>query len=90
MENNTTLKLSRQMIILILWMGYLIIGIQIMKLESERQALGFVALGAIIISTIVFKFLTSHHLKMIVICVWVTGMAFLMGYLLTTIILEGS
>ena len=62
-----------------------------MQLEAERQAPGFVALGVIIISTIiVFKFLTSHRLKMVAICVWVTGMAFLMGYLLTTIILEGG
>ena len=59
-----------------------------MELEAERQAPGFVALGAIIISTIVFKFLISHRLKMVAICVWVTGLAFLMGYLITIVILE--
>ena len=68
--------------------SFVIFGISIMELEAERQVPGFVALGAVIISTIVFKFLTSHHLKVVVICVWVTGMAFLMGYLLTIAILQ--
>lgn len=72
------------------FLGFSIVGISVMELEAERQAPGFVALGAIIISTIVFKFSTSHRLKVVAICVWVTGLAFLIGYLLTTIILEGS
>ena len=73
-----------------LLVGFSILGMSVTKLEAERQVPGFVALGATIISTIVFKFLTSHHLKVVVICVWVTGMAFLMGCLLTTIILGGG
>ncbi len=68
--------------------SYFYFGIWVMELEAERQAPGFVALGAIIISTIVFKFLISHRLKMVAICVWVTGLAFLMGYLITIVILE--
>ena len=59
-----------------------------MELEAERQAPGIVALGAITISTIVFKFLISHRLKMVTVCVWVTGLAFLLGYLITIAILE--
>ena len=72
------------------FVGFSILGFSVMELAAERQALGLVALGAVIISTIVFKFLTSHRLKVVAICVWVTGMSFLMGYLLTIIILEGS
>ena len=74
--------------ILALIMGYCYFGIWVMELESERQAPGFVAFGAIIISTIVFKLSTSHRLKVIAVCVWVTGLAFLMGYLITIAILE--
>ena len=65
-------------------------GIWVMELEAERQTPGFVALGAIIISTIVLKFSTSHRLKMVAICVGMTGLAFLLGYLITIDILEGS
>lgn len=60
----------------------------IIQREAGQQALGFITLGLIIISTIVLIFSTSRRLKVIALCVWVTGIAFLLGYYVTTIILE--
>lgn len=68
--------------------AYFVLGIQIIQLESERQAPGFIVLGVTIISVIILKFSTSRRLKVIALCVWVPGMAFMLGYLVTTGILE--
>ena len=76
--------------ILLLLFSNFYFGIWVMELEAERQTPGFVALGAIIISTIMIIFSTSHRLKMVAVCVGVTGLAFLLGYLITIDILEGS
>ena len=41
---------------LILWVTHVMFAIQIVKLEAERRALGFIALGLLIISTIFLRF----------------------------------
>jgi hypothetical protein len=68
-------------------MGFLILGIQIMEFEAERRLPGLAALALALISIVFLIFLTSHRLKTVFICVWVAGMTFFIGYLLTTIIL---
>lgn len=69
-------------------MYFLLLGIQIMKFEPGRRLPGLAALAIVIISSVFMIFSTSYRLKMVSICVWVAGMAFLLGYLLTTLILE--
>ena len=73
---------------MLMWMGFLMLGIQIIELEAERRLPGFAALALVVLSTVFFRFSTSHRLKMVLICVWVAGVAFLFGYYLTTLILE--
>ena len=68
--------------------GFLILGIEILQYEAVQRAIGFIALGIVIISTIVLFKSNVYRLKVIALCVGVTGLAFLVGYLVTTIILE--
>lgn len=88
MKLKLDLQNQEDMKFLIGFMGYFILLIHVMQLASERQAPGFIALGAVFISIIVLKFSTSRRLKVIALCVWVPGLAFLGGYLLTIVILE--
>ena len=73
---------------IIMSMSFLILGVQIMQFEAMQQAIGFIALGIVIVSAIVLIKSNVYHLKVIALCVGVTGLAFLGGYLLTTFILE--
>ena len=63
-------------------------GIQVIQLESERQGVGFIALGFIVVSAVVHIFSNAYGLKVITLCTWVIGFTFLSGYLLTTTVLE--
>lgn len=73
---------------MIMSMSVLILGVQIMQYEAVQQAIGFITLGIVIISAIVLFKSNVYRLKVIALCVGLTGFAFLGGYLLTTIILE--
>ena len=68
--------------------GFLVLALQIMQFEAMQQAIGFIALGIVIISVIVLMKSNVYRLRVIALCVGVTGLAFLGGYLLTTLILE--
>ena len=69
-------------------MGFLMLGVQIMQNEAMQQVIGFIALGIVIISAIVLIKSNVYRLRVTALCVGVTGLAFLMGYMLTTLILE--
>ncbi len=69
-------------------MGFLMLAIEIMQNEAMQQAIGFIALGIVIISAIVLLKSNVYRLRVTALCVGVTGLAFLMGYMLTTLILE--
>ena len=73
---------------LILWVAHFNFAVQIVQLEAERRALGFIALGIVLISTIFFQFSTAHRVKVIALCVGTAGLAFLSGYMITITILE--
>ena len=73
---------------LILWVAYFNFAVQIVQLEAERRALGFIVLGIVLISTIFFQFSTAHRVKVIALCVGTAGLAFLAGYMITITILE--
>ena len=68
--------------------SFLLLGVQIMQYEAWQQAIGFITLGIVIISTIVLFKSNVYRLRVIALCVGVTGLAFLVGYMLTTTILE--
>ena len=59
-----------------------------MEFEAGRRLPGLAALAIVIVSSVFMIFSTSYRLKVVSICVGVAGMAFLLGYLLTTLILE--
>lgn len=73
---------------MIMSMGFLMLGVQIMQNEAMQQVIGFIALGIAFISAIVLITSNVYRLRVTALCVGVTGLAFLMGYLLTTLILE--
>ncbi len=68
--------------------SFLILALQIMQNEAMQKAIGFIALGIVIISAIVLIKSNVYRLRVTALCVGVTGLAFLMGYMLTTLILE--
>ena len=72
---------------MIMSIGYLILGAQIMQLEARQQAIGFITFGIVIISAIVLIKSNVYRLRGTALCVGVTGLAFLGGYVLTTLIL---
>ena len=69
-------------------LGLLMIGVQILQYEAVQRAIGFIALGIVVISAIVLFKSNVYRLRVIALCIGVTGLAFLVGYLLTTTILE--
>ena len=68
--------------------GFLVLGGQIIQFEVGQRTIGFIALGIVIISAVVLIKSNVYRFKVIALCVGVTGLAFLGGYLLTTLILE--
>ena len=68
-------------------LGLLILGVQIMERQAAQRTIGLIALGIVIISAIVLFKSNVYRLKVIALCVGGTGLAFLVGYLLTTLIL---
>lgn len=73
---------------LMVWVAHVMFAIQIVELEAERRALGFIALGLVIISIIFLQFSTADRVKVIALCVGVAGLAFLSGYMITIAILK--
>ena len=69
-------------------LGLLILGVQIMERQAAQRTIGFIALGIVIISAIVLFKSNVYRLKVIALCVGGTGLAFLVGYMITTIVLE--
>ena len=68
--------------------SFVILGGQIIQFEAMQRTIGFIALGIVIISAIVLLKSNVYRLRVTALCVGVTGLAFLMGYMLTTLILE--
>ena len=68
--------------------GFFVLALQIMQNEAMQQTIGFIALGIVIISAVVLIKSNVYRLKVIALCVGGTGLAFLVGYMLTTLILE--
>ena len=79
---------KRHVSFMIMSMGFLMLGVQIMQNEAMQQVIGFIALGIAFISAIVLITSNVYRLRVTALCVGVTGLAFLMGYMLTTLILE--
>lgn len=73
---------------MVMSMSFLMLGVEIMQFEAMQQAIGFITLGIVIISVIVLIKSNVYRLRVTALCVGVTGLAFLMGYMLTTLILE--
>ena len=69
-------------------MGFLILGVQILEHQAPQRTIGLIALGIVIISAIVLFKSNVYRRRVVALCVGVTGLAFLMGHLLTTLILE--
>ena len=67
---------------------FVLLGIQIMQFEAGQRTIGLIAFGIVIISAIVLFKSNVYRRRVIALCVGVTGLAFLMGHLLTTLILE--
>lgn len=68
--------------------GFLVLGGQIIQFEVMQRTIGFIALGIVIISAVVLIKSNVYRLRVVALCVGGTGLAFLVGYMLTTFILE--
>ena len=87
MKSQLDLSNKRHVGILLMPVWFVLLGIQIMEHQATERTIGFIALGIVIVSTIVLFKSNVYRRRVVALCVGVTGLAFLMGHLLTTLIL---